>query len=374
MIINQAIVHNGLGDTPRQMDVAVRDGKIAEINDHLVAKEGEPILEASGYHLYPGFIDPWSQIGARNFTFRQHDTDEASEPLTPLADVYYALSAPELKLENLPSVGITSIGVAPGSVNILGGQIACFHTGGGITARDLLLKRKVAVRGSVASRVKETYGERNITPMTRMGIYMLLKEFFKSKHVNPEMETIKEQLLTGEVPLWLEAYDTQDLSAAMEFLAEFPKIRYVFLGAFQYAPLVERMIAAGVPLIIGDQINLSKATYDGLQHLPSVKLLEAGIPVSFSCTGEYGANGRVHYSWNMARFLEHGMPPEQCLTMMTSAAAKLLGISEITGSVEEGKLADLVLCSDDYLTYYGAQILITMIAGDIVYEREQTCL
>lgn len=373
MIIQHAMIHDGLGRPPYMGSLLISNGRIQEISGGDLICPGEELLNAEGCHLYPGFLDPCTPLGSQNFTFRQRDSDEACAPLTPLADVYYALNPDELAMEVMPSVGVTSIGASPGSMNVLGGSMAAFHTVGK-NPQAMLLKRDAAMRGALGNTVKEVYGERKQKPMTRMGIFSLLRSFFESEKENAREEQVRERLLSGKLPLFLFASDYQDMTSAIRFFEDYPGIRLVLLGAFAYAEVLSDLIERRIPIIFFDQIHLSHASYADLDLAAVQQLLDADIPVGFSCSTPYAVKGRVHYAWNAARFLEDGLESETVLKLMTSCPAHLLGIEKEVGSIEKGKSADLVLCSGDYLKSYEAGIVRTLIAGKTVYRNEKALL
>ena len=60
---------------------------------------------------------------------------------------------------------------------------------------------------------------------------------------------------------------------------------------------------------------------------------------------------------------------EQVLRLMTSDAAKVLGVDDVTGSIVPGKRADLVIWSENPLASFQAKVLRTLIAGETVYQE-----
>lgn len=370
MIIQNAMIHVGNGREPFIGSVAVKHGIIEQVVEGSLPGEERDILEAEGKHLYPGFIQPCTVLGSQNVTFRQPDTDESSYPLTPLSDVYYAFNPSELAMENIPSVGVTTLGSAPGSANILGGRMAAFHTSG-TNPGKMLISRNIGVRGAVGRSVKEVYGTKNEKPMTRMGIFALLKAYFEQEQASKPEEAVRQSILSGKTPLFLDTRNYQDMASTLTFFEAYPKVRLVFVGCFEFAHMLDELVEKRIPLIFSDQIYLSHASYADIDLALVEKFLRADIPVSFTSDSPHGASGRVHYFWNLARFIEAGLAKEDVLKIMTLNPARILGLEDRIGSIEEGKWADLVLTNEDYLAYYSAQIEWTMIKGNIVYRSEQ---
>ena len=76
------------------------------------------------------------------------------------------------------------------------------------------------------------------------------------------------------------------------------------------------------------------------------KLMEAGVPVSI---GAHGQREGLASHWEMWSFARGGMSPVQALRTATTEPARHLGFEKDIGSLEEGKLADLVILSENPL-------------------------
>ena len=73
--------------------------------------------------------------------------------------------------------------------------------------------------------------------------------------------------------------------------------------------------------------------------------------------------------WEGMELTKHIADTEKVLALLTSEPAKMLGIDELTGSIEVGKRADLVIWSMDPLKDFRAKVMNTMIAGKTVYKE-----
>lgn len=368
MIIKNAKIHNGLGQEAFVSDLRISDGLIKEIGKDLTAQADEAVLDASGHHLYPGFIDPATPWGLQRGD--RQDLNESCNPITPMAETYYAFNPRELERENVASVGVTSLGISTGSHNLIAGQMSAFHSVG-TKVNDMLLNRNFALRASLGNQVKEVHGKHKQTPMTRMGAFSLLDSFFLGELTNSEEAKIRDRVLAGDLPLWIQVQEDQDIASALMYFEKFEKLKLVFIGAFSYENYLDEICKRKIPLVFNDQIYLSYASYAKLNLSSVQRLLDEDIPVSFTTATPYGATGRVHYFWNAARFIEAGIDPELALKVMTANPARLLGIEKQTGSIELGKYADLVLTKGDYLTRYDAHIVKTFVKGRVVYDRKE---
>lgn len=98
----------------------------------------------------------------------------------------------------------------------------------------------------------------------------------------------------------------------------------------------------------------------------SKKLMEAGVPVSI---GAHGQREGLAAHWEMQSFQRGGMSPLQALMTATTVPARHLGLSKDIGSIEAGKLADLVIMDADPLAdIANAESLTHVMIGGRLYE------
>ena len=100
--------------------------------------------------------------------------------------------------------------------------------------------------------------------------------------------------------------------------------------------------------------------------------MKEGNFLSFTLTGDYSPSGKVKYLWNAIEFCKAGVKSEDIVTMMTLNPAKILGIDNILGSIEEGKIADIVIYTKNPIEYYDAKVTNTIVEGKVVYSQEGT--
>lgn len=98
------------------------------------------------------------------------------------------------------------------------------------------------------------------------------------------------------------------------------------------------------------------------------QLAKQGATVAFSAA-DNGFGGREDLLWSALEMQKAIHDSETVLTMLTYNAAKLLGIEQLTGSLEEGKRADLVLWSANPITSYKGAVEMTIANGEILYRK-----
>lgn len=355
-LLKAGTIYRGDASAPETADLLTEGPIIKKIAPQIEDAEARVIC-AEGMHIFPGFIDPMNSTGAQDLTFPQNDKDEISNPVTPEADIAYSVDFQEMEMERLYETGITATGCAPGNRNVIGGLMAVTRTHGKNSA-DLMVLKKAAMKGSVATAVKETYADRNKV-LTHMGIFAELDKQLRDPH--PNMKPVLE----GRIPFVVWAETVQEINALLDITKPYENLKLIIVGAFDAPLCAEALCERGVGLIFGDLIDFSKNVY--YEHdLTALKR----IPLSFCLTGQYGPSGKVRYLWTAAEFLKAGFTKAEVLEMMTAVPAKMLGVEDRLGRLEEGYEADLSIWTEDPLETYGAICKMTMVNGIPAFEKE----
>lgn len=371
MIIKNGRIHVGNGKVLEEHDILIKDGVIERIGKNL-SVEGVDVIDGKNTEIFPGFIDPVSSYGCMDTSYDPKDHDEISNPITPDAKIRYAFDFSEILYEELYKVGITTIGAAPGDKNIIGGQMAVYKTWGK-NSGQMLVREPVGLKGSVTHSVKEVYGKRNTLPMTRMGIFSELERFLdenrrKSEDKDVDRDNIVQRVLRGEIPLFITAITESEINALINVVKEYD-INLIISGGYQADRCVEDIRDRNISIVLGEQTDLTVKNYNDTDLYKIGKLQENGNLVSFSLTSGNGPEGKIKYLWNGMEFHKAGIESEEVVKMMTLNPAKLLGIEDILGTIEEGKIADIVIYSNNPIEYYNSKVLYTIVNGELVYQE-----
>ena len=375
MILKNAVIHDGLGRAFTG-DLRIEDGLIAEVAAHI---EGEG-TDLAGAHVLPGFIDTLSKWGINGTAYEirpsSDDNDEKSDPVTPEMDVVYAFNGRAITAQQLPAFGITACGVTPSDSNVFGGQAAAFTTDG-VNGYRMCLKRGVALKASVAKDVKRVYGARSVLPTTRMGIFEIFRSNLrKAAEYDPEKEGQEKNdklaairaAIDGEMPLFIAADDANDRQLVMDIVRPYEKMKVVFTMTSLLAESDLELDPERVSFI--DQFACSDGDPRSMHKRFDIltKLMDKGMRVAV-CAKMGHSYSREWMLWEGMELTKHIADTEKVLSLLTSEPAKMLGIGDVTGSIEAGKRADLVIWSMDPLTDFRAKVLTTMIAGKTVYKE-----
>lgn len=372
MILKNGQIHNGVGRVWNG-DIRIENGIIAELGTNL---NGSPALDLEGRNLYPGFIDPLTVWGINGSSSEvkdsSEDNEELSEPLLPELDILYAVNGRAIAAQQLPAYGITACGIAPTASNLIGGQMAVFYTDGKINALRSLAKQQAAMVCSVSSRVKQFFGGRGLSPMTKMGTFHMLEQILRqardsdSLSGNDKLRALR-QALDRKTPFFVYCDTAQDRQLVYEIMQPYD-VPLTFLSCDNLRSQEACFADPQVSMVCG---------YDGINFCHVRSRLNPGLLCTYSqqgvrlmASGTGGKSyGRENYLWSAMELMRGIHEEETVVQMMTSIPAQVLGIADQTGSIEPGKRADLVIWSGNPLRSFQARVFRTLIGGETVYKE-----
>ena len=386
IIIHNAKIYPMVGDIIENGAVVINDGKIQDIltgeNEEYIIKIREEnkedirTIDASGALLYPGFIDAHCHLGMveDSMGYEGEDTNEMTDPITPELRAIDAINPLDVTFREAYEGGITTVATGPGSANVVCGQFAAIKTYGK-RIDDMIIVEPLAMKLALGENPKNIYGKANKSPMTRMAIASLLREtLFKAReYINDEDRSFDIKLeamskvLTNEIPLKVHAHRTDDMFTAIRIAKEF-NLDLTLDHCTEGHLIADYIKDENINCIVGpaftdrSKIELKNLTFD----TPNA-LFKAGVKFAIMTDSP---EVPLHYLPICAGLsVKAGLPEIEALKAITINAAEILGIDKRVGSIEIGKDADLVLFSDNPLRDICAEVLLTVIDGQIVYDN-----
>ena len=392
VVIRNVDVYPVTGPEMKGVSVVLQDGKIADIGPKIVPAKGARIIEGKGLRVYPGMIDSGTELGLSEVSAVREtvDTGEIGEFMPQLR----ALSAVNPESEHFPVVrvnGITSVMTFPssgggggggrfggGERQVISGQAALIHTDGW-TWEDMSIDRTAAVhlifptlggrggRGGQApdAVVEATPGAAGATGFTAAkraydAQVAKINDFFDQarqyqKEFNAKAPGFKPVLkmeammpiLEGKVPLAVSAARASVIHDAIAF-AEKQKIKIVILQPRDIAKAGPELKAKNIPVILGRVLALPDQEddpYDGSFTQPA-EAYKAGVKFAF---GTFNNEFVRNLPYQAATAVAFGLPYDEALKAVTINAAEIWGHGNEIGSVEKGKVADLIVTTGDPL-------------------------
>lgn len=361
--------------------VVITDGKIAAVGPAAGVKipEGYRVLDAAV--ATPGLIDAHSTVGVSGLLNQRQDQDqlERSAAMQPELRAVDAYNPGDPLVEWVRSFGVTAVhtGHAPGE--LISGQTMVVKTAGR-TVEEALVKETGAIAATLSPWAQKS-GDK--APGTRAKMVAMLRgELIKAREyaerrsrpaaVQPddpeEDEATKEKrrredgrarnlrlealgrVLSKETPLLVTANRAQDIQNALRLAKEFD-IRIILDSAAEAYLLAAEIRASGVPVIIHPEMTRAFGDLENMSFETPAKLRRAGVTVAMQSGYEaYVPKTRV-VLFEAGRAVANGMAYGDALAMVTTNAAKVLGVDARIGSLEVGKDGDVALYDGDPFEY-----------------------
>lgn len=373
-------VTNGIQDGTVLID---DDGKITAIGEVDIPQDAK-IIDGTGKILMPGLIDAHGHAGVyeESLGWEGSDGNEMTDPITPQLRTIDAINPHEEGIAEALQAGVTAMCVLPGSANVIGGQGVVIHFHGN-TVEDMIIKEVGGLKMAFGENPKRVYSGQKKTPSTRMATAAVLREnLVKAQNYlaklekaetdpdkAPERDLKMEVLvkaLKREIPVRAHAHRADDIMTALRIAKEF-NLDMSIEHCTEGHKIVKELKEAGVWAIVGPTMsNRSKIELKEMSFNTLKVLWEGGIPLAITMDHPVIPVGYLPTAAGYA--VKAGLPYEEALKAITINPAQLLGIADRYGSIEVGKMADLVLWSGDPLEIQ-SRVEQVLIHGQVVYTR-----
>lgn len=351
--VNSTPIKNGL--------VHVRDGKVVFVGPQGRRKLKKNIPVVSAHSVTPGLIDAYSVVplsGEYNITADQ-DANEGSGPNQADVRALDSFNPAEPLMRFLLQNGVTVIHACPGESNVIAGMSGVFRTYGR-SADDMVVRFPQSMFFNLGDAPKQAYSG---APGTRMGTAALIRKSLsdavgyqrKVAKATEEGEFVERdlqlehlsQVLNGKLPSLFRANRSDDILTAIRIMKEFDLDIQLAMGTEAY--LVRNQLKqANVPVIVNPTMQRIGGfeTYH-TSFLNAAYLKQSEIPFAM-CSGFEGYVPKTRVIRHEAAIAAtYGLGHHQALHAITLGAAQLLKIEDQYGSLEKGKVADLVLYDGD---------------------------
>ncbi len=376
LLIKNGLLHTMENDSSLRADILIDKGKISKIKKEIVPPADAEIFDAENMNVYPGFIDAHSHIGiAEDRISSQNDTsNENTNPVTPAIRGIDSINPMDSAFHNAVAAGITGAMVGPGSANAVGGQFAFIKTYGRCVD-DMIVLAPAAIKIAFGENPMNCYGLNGNMPSSRMGIASLIREeLFRAKQYfsqNQEgnkdftLECYKE-LFEKKIPLKAHVHRTDDILTAIRIAREFD-LDLTLDHCTEGHLIAHEIVKSGYPAIVGpslasrnkDEVSLSDFKTAGILH-------KAGVTVAI--TTDHPVS-RIQYLPLCAGIAaKEGLDENAALRAITIDAARICRVDHKTGSLKEGKDADIVIVEGNPLEI-NSTVKATVINGKIVWRN-----
>ncbi|HEU4389984.1 MAG TPA: amidohydrolase family protein, partial [Blastocatellia bacterium] len=388
--VTGARIVTGTGKTIENGTVVFRGGLITDVGESAKAPADARIIDGKGLTVYPGLIDcftnlgfpaqatpqPAGGFGGRREAQQQAPAAGAQQQTEELRHGDASRSAAEevkpggTAIEDARSAGITAA-LTSSRQGIFAGQSALINLAGTESA-------KMVVKAPIALTVQFSSGGGfgGGYPGSLMGTVSFIRQtlydairyrdesdrYGRIKRGVPRPEYDKKlaallPVLRGELPVMFVVNNDGDIRRAFIIADEF-KLKPMIEGALSNTKMADVLKTRNVPLILSLDFprRAADATDDDEDSLRvlrdranapggAARLAQAGVKFAFTA----GSLSPRDFLANVQKAVESGLSKDQALQALTTDAAAIVGASDQLGSIEVGKIANLVVTSGDLL-------------------------
>jgi imidazolonepropionase-like amidohydrolase len=163
---------------------------------------------------------------------------------------------------------------------------------------------------------------------------------------NPRLEALAPYA-AGRRPVFIQASRKAEIDEAIKLSDEL-KLKVVLSGGIDAWKVAEDLKKRDIPVVVGPILTLPPAAHD-LYDAPyacPAKLHAAGVRF---CIRSNGDSNTRNLPYHAAMAVSYGLSPEEGLKAVTLYPARILGVADRLGSIEKGKVANLVVAAGDIL-------------------------
>ncbi len=341
--------------------VIIANGKITYVGTATTAPQGAEVIDCKGKWIYPGFIDAGTNLG-----LSEVGSDQRTRDLNEIGDVIPQMQAltavnPNSALIPVTRVsGVTTVITAP-----VGGMFpgtAALINLYGYTPDQMYAGVKAVVinfpstgrRGGFDRRTDDeikTASEKAIKKLNdvfdRAMQYHKLDSAMKGKGLEyyPEMEAMLP-VVRGEQMIMVEVNAAKDILEALKWIKEKKFKKVVLTGCREGWRVAEDIAKSGLPVIAGPVLALPSRDYDRYDKAyanPGL-MRKAGVKVALRTSETENVRNLL---FNAGFAAAYGLGREEALKSVTIVPAEIFGVSDKLGSVEVGKVANIVVSDGD---------------------------
>jgi imidazolonepropionase-like amidohydrolase len=370
------------GSTIENGTVVIRNGLIEAVGENIKVPADSILIDGKNLTVYPGFFDTNTSIGIpatprptpspqaliQQASQQQQSSSRYPSGLRPEIDVIEQLKADESLFETQRNNGITTV-VTVLRDGIFNGQSAVINLAGSNVA-------EMIIKAPFAQHITFRTLSGGIYPTSLLGTFSAIRQMFldakrlkewkalyesnPSGMQRPESDRSLEALfpaIEGKMPVVFYANTEREIIRALDLAKEL-NLKAIIAGGHEAWKVTERLKAQNVPVLLS--LNFPKRTAAASEEADPESLETLRFRAeTLKCAGRlekagvrfaFQSGGIQNYSdiWtNLNKAIENGLSKEAAIKSLTITAAQILGVDNRLGSIEKGKIANLVISKGD---------------------------
>jgi imidazolonepropionase-like amidohydrolase len=373
-LVRNVTIFDGEGSRIDNGSILFADGKVKSVGGAMTDADipaNAMIIDGTGKVVTPGIIDIHSHLGdyPSPSVDAHSDGNEATSPTTPEVWAEHSVWPQDPGFSRaLTNGGITSLQILPGSANLMGGRSVVLKNVYARTVQGMKFPgAPYGLKMACGENPKRVYGAKGRMPSTRMGNLAVNRQtWIKAQDYKKKRDSGKEYtrdvgmdtlagVLDGDIKIQNHCYRADEMAIVLDMAKEFGYKVAAFHHAVESYKIADLLKENGVcSAIWADWWGFKMESYDAIPENAGI-LQNAGACVIIHSDD---ANQIQRLNQEAAKALADGrrmgfeISDATAIGWLTLNPAKALGISEMTGSLKSGKMADVVLWNGNPLSVY----------------------
>jgi imidazolonepropionase-like amidohydrolase len=366
--IRGATIYDGKGGVIENGVVFMSGGKITAVGGPDTPIPADiAVFDGTGKFVTPGIIDIHSHLGdyPTPAVDAHSDGNEATSPTTPEVWAEHSIWPQDPGFTRaLANGGITALQILPGSANLMGGRSVTLKNVPGRTVQQMKFPgAPYGFKMACGENPKRVYGGRGRMPSTRMGNFAYNRQTWLDAIDYGNNEKAKRDLgketlvgvLRGEILVHNHCYRADEMALVMDMAKEMGYRVTAFHHAVEAYKIGDLLRENDVcSAIWADWYGFKMEAYDGIMENAAYLAREGACVVIHSDDANdiQRLNQEAAKAQAAGRRMGINIPDATVIGWITHNAAKAMGIGDVTGSLEAGKMADVVLWNGNPLSVY----------------------
>ncbi|NVK22969.1 MAG: amidohydrolase [Kangiellaceae bacterium] len=403
VLIQNATILTAAGEQIEQGSILFQDGKIVAVGHDLDAHSDDDleVIDADGKWITPGIIDVHSHLGVYPApgVDSSSDGNEMVAPVTAEVWAEHSVWPQDPQFSLALAGGVTAMQILPGSGNLIGGRSVTVKNVAGRSVMDMKFPgAPYGLKMACGENPKRVYGNQGRAPMTRMGnVAGYRAAWIKAADYKKQWDSYNQSVesgkpgkmpsrdlqletlagvLSGEILVHNHCYRADEMAVMIEIAKEFDYKISTFHHAIESYKIADLLAENEVcSAMWSDWWGFKHEAFDTVPE--NVALVEkagaCAVVHSDSAVGIQHLNKEAAKAMASGNKMGMDIKPEKAIEWITINAAKSIGVDEKTGSLEAGKMADLVVWDGNPFSVYTKAEKV-FIDGALMYDRHNADL
>ncbi len=350
--------------------LVLRNGVIEAVGEKVKVPGDAKVISGKGWTLYPGLINASTRLGMPTEAVKSERGDRYPVAAIQSENTAALLFKPDTEANKPYRQAGFGVALTAPALGLLQGTSAAISLGESAVVNELLLKPTIGMhlsfdRGGFGEYPGSLMGQ---IAATRQALYDA--KFKGGKGTPPRALLALRPVVEKKLPLIVKANGAREIERVLRLCKEFGLTPIIDGGTEAYA-VAQKLKAAKVSVFLSADLPTAPPSTPGVPSTETLQSLRARAlaPTAAAALAKLGVpfalttNSPADLLKNTRKLISAGLTEDQALTALTLSPAKLLGIEKQVGTLEEGKLANVIAVEGDSLFAAKAKITRVFVEG-----------